>query len=370
MAGPNELRTFAPLVAAGSGFVALTIGQRFGLLSRPQDKERAADRFGLFHGILGAGLTAITVALVVYLLLGRLFPLPLRLRVGAAWALGVAFAGSTRILIDWARERLGAKGVLTDFLEARVSGTELVALLGVAPISALFFSPEVSVPSLLYRSAFPIALGLLLGHVALALLRRESALGETWGILLGALFLATGLSLRFGSSVMTAGYVLGWVLGRDRNSGHALRLLTHPTEGAVILPLLVIAGASVDWVRLGELGIVVVISVVTGVLIKLVVAWWLRSRLPVPEGSTLALGLTFNASGEVTCLLGLEIWLVGPAGVGQLALASVVLVSLVGEFVSARSIRSLLTIAGEVEKLDAGGVCTGPSVTSTNEGAP
>jgi hypothetical protein len=353
-AGPNELKVFAPLVASGGGWVALLMGQRFGLLSRFEGGNSVARRTGLWLGVFVALLTATFVALVVFLLLGTLSPVALsaHLRWGSAWAIGIAVSGSTRQLIDWARERLGAAGSLTDLLEARVSGAELVALLGTAPIAVLFFSPNESGVMFSVRVLFPVVLGILLGKVVLLLLGSEVRRAEVWGILLGAFLLATGLSLRFGASVMTTGFVLGWTLSRDRRIGYELRSFTHPTEGAVILPLLVVAGASVDWARLGSLAVVVGFGVAVPIVVALLFARAVRSRLSVPRVNAVALGLTLSASGEVTCISGLGIWLIGPSTVGQVALASVVLASLVGELFSAWGIRALVTAAGEVGSFD------------------
>jgi hypothetical protein len=342
LAGPNELRPFAPLIAAGSGFVAVTVGQRFSLLISPRIIDSYPPNRGIRIGMVGAVLTTAIVALVAYLFLGRFLSLPNRLRLGSAWALGVAFSASTRQLIDWARERLGARGKVIDFLEARVSGAELIAFLGIAPTTTLLSPMEVSVTAFAFRSVFPVIVGLILGKLALLLLSQTKEHSEMWGILLGAFFLTTGLCLRLGSSVMTAGYVFGYVLGRDQRLGVELRKLTHPTEGAVLLPLLVIAGACVDWAGLDPLGIVVVACIVVRFCVLFAFARLVQQGAYSSWKNTWNFGLTLSASGEVTCLIALEVWLDRPSVVGQMVLASAVIVSLIGELYSARAIRSLV----------------------------
>jgi hypothetical protein len=342
LAGPDELRLFAPLIAAGSGFVAVTVGQRFSQLFGPISGDSEPPSRGVRIGMIGAILTTTIVALVAYVLLGHFLSLPHRLRLGSACAFGVAFSASTRQLIDWARERLGASGKVTDFLEARVCGAELITFLGIAPTTTLFSPIDVSVTAFAFRSVFPVIVGLILGKLALLLLSQTKEHSEMWGILLGAFFLAAGLCLRLGSSVMTAGYVFGYVLGRDRCLGPQLRQLTHPTEGAVVLPLLVIAGACVDWRGLGPMGVVVGACIVVRFCVLFTYARLIQRGTPVSWKNTWNFGLTFSASGEVTCLIALEVWLDRPVVVGQMVLAAAVVVSLIGELYTARAIRSLV----------------------------
>lgn len=346
---PSELLGFAPLVAAGAGWIALTIGQRFGVLSRPQGTEEGSAGPGaVLVGILVAAAAAFGISAAGYALLGRSLQLTPQLRLASALTLGIALSGSTRQLIDWARERLFAKGRLTDYLEALVSGSELVALLGTAPLMALLVAPELTTTDWILRSISPIAVGTVLGLLALLLLRLEVRLAETWGILLGTVLFATGITLRIGASVIATGFVLGWILGRDRRSGQELRIFTHPTEGAVVLPLMVIAGAIVDWSALGPLGLVVIAAVVLRWVVQFMASAVLRLVLPRQGLSLRAMSVTLSSTGEIACLLGLGYWLVVPGTLGQVVLAAAVANCLLGELLGAWGIRHLLGVAGEL----------------------
>jgi hypothetical protein len=349
LVGPEQLTEFAPIIAAASGWVALTIGQRFGVLARPLTrKDTFANPRNLVLGVGISVLTAAAVAAVAYRLLGSAHVLGERSRLATSLYLGLLLSGSTRQLIEWARERLRARGRLTDALESLMSGTELVALLGTAPLFVLLSAPETSLGALALRACIPIVLGISLGTLGLYLLRVEVRLAETWGILLGMLLFATGLSLRSGVSVVATGFVLGWVLGRDPRSGRELRMLTHPTEGAVVLPMLVVAGAAINWTALGALAFVLVALVVLTLSMNLLSAILVRPFLGGRKLPLAALGSTLSASGEITCLLGLGFWLAAPGVIGQLALASAVSVSLIGEAFGARGLRMLLTVAEEI----------------------
>jgi len=345
----RELSFLAPVLAAGLGWVAMTIGMRFGVCLRPgfEEEVRAPSGAFLLGAVLGL-LTAVGLAGFVYAALGQYVVLAPRLRLGTAMWIGCSLSGSARQLVDWAKERHGARGAVTDRIEATIGGSEVVALAGTAPLSVLLFSPTMDVESVLLRAATPLILGLLLGLVALWLLRFEMRIAETWGILLGVQLLSAGLSLRAGSSVIAAGFLLGWLLGRDPLAGPELRLLTRPAEGMVLLPLLVVAGTSLQLSEVGYLGWLVIGVVCVRVVIKLGLARITCGHIVGTPSAATAFGLSLASSGEIACLVALEYTLSTPGQLGQFVLACALATSLLGELFGAVGLRRTLASSHEL----------------------
>lgn len=349
----RDLSQFTPILAAGLGWVALTIGMRCGVcLRQNQAPEIRAPRRGLVLGILVALLTAAVLAAVAFDLLGRFQVIAPRLRLATACWIGCALSGSARQLVDWASERHRARGYVTDSIDATMSGGEIVALFGAAPLSVLVVTDAGDPRELLWRAALPLALGLCLGLVALWLLHFELRIAETWAILLGVQLLSSGLSLRAGSSVIAAGFVLGWLLGRDRHFGAELRIMTRPTEGTVLLPLLVVAGASLNLSRVGSLGWLVAAVVCARVLAKLMLAQIIHRMIVPVRLPALPLGLALASSGEIACLVALEYALSNPLPLGQVVLACAIGASLFGELYGAAGLRRVLSYVNELGASD------------------
>lgn len=345
----KDLSLFSPVLAAGLSWVSMIVGMRFAVCLRPGlAEESRAPRKALRLGALVAAATALVLATVIYDLLGRFGNFPARLRLGTACWIGCALSGSARQLVDWAKERHGARGPTTDSIEASIGGGEIIALCGTAPLSVLLFSEATELRDMIWRAALPLVLGVLLGLIALWLLHFEIRVSETWGILLGVQLLSAGLALRAGSSVIAAGFVLGWLLGRDARAGSELRRLTHAAEGTVLLPLLVVAGAALQLSDVGQLGWLVAVVVCVRFVVKLLLAQLVRSRVTGQSLAPTGLGLVLASSGEIACLIALEYTLSTPGQLGQLALACAIAASLCGEFYGAKGLRQLLLVAREL----------------------
>src|SRR5512133_476434 len=345
----RDFSQFAPLLAGGLGWVALTIGMRCGVCLRPGlDEQVRAPRRAMLLGVLVAVITASVLAGFAYDLLGRLEAIAPRLRLATACWIGCALSGSARQLVDWARERHHARGFVTDSIDATMSGGEIVALCGAAPLSVLVVTEARDPAELLWRAALRVVTGLSLGLVALWLLRFEMRVAETWGILFGVHLLSSGLSLRAGSSVIAAGFVLGWLLGRDPRFGSELRKMTLPTEGTVLLPLLIAASGSLNLSNVGQLGWLVAAVVVARFLVKLVLAAAFRSAIVPSRLPSISLGLALASSGEIACLVALEYALSSPLPLGQAVLACAIGASLFGELYGAVGLRRILSSFSEL----------------------
>jgi hypothetical protein len=367
----EQLSLFSPVLAAALGWVALTIGLRAAVCLRPSLRQEVlAPRRTLALGALVALVTAGVLAYVVSDLLGKLGSFSLRLRLGASLWIGCSLSGSARQIVDWAKERHGARGATTDGIEATIGGGEIVALCGAAPLSVLAFSGAIEPWDLIWRAVLPLVLGLLLGLIALALLHFEMRVAETWGILLGVQFLSVGLSLRASSSVVGAGFMLGWLLGRDDRSGAELRRMTHPAEGAVLLPLLVVAGASLHLKEVGHLGWLVAAVVGTRLVTKLLLGRLVCGMIVGQRLPATPLGLALASSGEIACLIALEYALSAPGQFGQLVLACAITASLFGELYGAAGLRRTLAMAKELGRTGDGASDRRAEISPESTGFP
>lgn len=342
------LEGFEPLLAVGSGWIALSAGQRLALSGKETWARSGRGSTGKLLGLTIALLSAVAVAIPAFLALTYLSSETLLVRIGTALYLGIALAGSTRQLLDWAIERLGAKGPLTSQLDEVIGSGELVSLLGTAPLTVLVASNVQDLRAMVILALLPVGVGLAFGKLGAVLLRVEVRVAETWAILLGILLLSVGISMRFGASVVATGLVLGWALGRDSRTGREIHMLVQPTEGTVLLPLLVVAGAKVDWLALGALGWVVAGAVLVRLLAKVLGSRYLLRYFCGEPTQALPIGATLSTTGETAILIGVAYWLSVRGELGPIVLATAVAGAFAGEFWGAWGIRSALLLAREL----------------------
>jgi hypothetical protein len=187
----------------------------------------------------------------------------------------------------------------------------------------------------------------LLGAVATVLLGREFRRDESWGILLGTSFLGIGVASRFGQSAVATTFFMGLTVAIISPHRLDLKNMVSPTEKAVMLPLAVLAGASIQPAApLAPLLIVVgllarvLFELARGVLISGVVRGGRRA------GPAVGLGMTsigaFSLAAAVSLSLGL------PPALGQNVLAYAGAGLVLGELLGPLMLRRALEGAGEI----------------------
>src|SRR6185312_1161767 len=129
----------------------------------------------------------------------------------SAWAIAAVGSATTKATAAWARAQLGAKGGVSDALEA-VSTLDDAVLLGAAALLVPRIAPAPGLPSVIWApAAATIVLGVGLGLVVTLLLGRGAFRGDLgWIALFGTCALATGLSASLGLAAVSAAALAGW----------------------------------------------------------------------------------------------------------------------------------------------------------------
>ena len=269
----SDLQSFNPVVLSAVGWLAFIVGTRLAEPSSDQNLLRhdASPLFAVIGALLGA-VSLVSVATASYFALGILGQFARNARWVVAGTLGLVLAGSAQQLIDWARQRYSASGKVTDAIQSVSIGGDAFALLCMAPLVAVDWAGNTSLRRIIIVALIPIVLGGLMGLLVRGLLRMEQRISESWALLLGSMMFIVGLTQRLGASVVTGAFVAGWVLGRGKTAHvREMRTMIAPAESSVLLPVLVIAGATVDLRLAGKLLVVAAVAVAA----RLVhICWW------------------------------------------------------------------------------------------------
>ncbi len=339
---------FEPILQVALAWFTFNIGLDIGFVGERRAPLRVM--------VLGAVSTLLTGALVF----AAVFPLARLLHIEdtkscllLAGGIGAACAETTRHVVRWAEARHGAKGKLTEIISGFGSSDDFAPILA----SAVFFAMSASVGSAVHIPipiggfiAATAVLGLLLGGVAILLIRNTEG-HEVWAALIGTLLLGSGIAARFGLLPTAVTFVMGIMLGFSKHRG-ALRVLVRPTERAVVLPTLLLAGTRLD-VRVvteNKLLIVLVVAAIAARFVgKLASGGMMRMQSEPARKTGKTLGLALVSSGALSIAVGLSFALRMPGVIGDTVLVAAVACALVGEIVGPRSLRLALLRTGDIE---------------------
>ena len=339
----STLHDFDPLAHVALGWLVFVVGATHGAGDRRRVPLRRRIGGGLVTLLSGA-----VVAGVVWLSLHWAAPtLPALDRLLLAGGVGAAGAETTRFAVRWVALRHHATGPVSQLIGDLVEGDDLVPLLALAVLFALP-QAELAVPVPRWGLVgITFGIGVLLGAMAAALLGRTFRITETWGVLLGVSLLGVGVSERLDLSTITTLFTLGVTLAILSPHRRELAAMIAPTERAVMLPALLLAGAHLDLGAAPYLPAVVVLAVVARVLGKWLLGLGLLavSRAARPAGGRLGLGLL--PAGALSMSVGLAFALRFQGAVGAVVLAAAAAITLFGEFVGPASLRAALARAGE-----------------------
>ncbi len=359
--GPSMLAVVAsdvvepmhPVALAAIGWLALVTGL---------DYQRELRLRPFVVAGLAALATGGAVAAVVYFLVPHLLPdVTPRVRLVESGALGVACAETTRHAVRWvvARHRTSEPGGLVPgatiaaAIERGTSAAAIVPLLGLGVLFAIAPANGTRValgaPSWMGVTAI---LGIALGLVAAALLGRQLRVREAWTVLLGVSLLAIGLAARVGQSAMSVAFFVGLALAAVSPHRHRLRKMTEATERIALLPVLLLAGAMLQWPdrkRLFALlalsaAVIVARTLVHAVLALVLARLWSQARRNVP-----LLALSFSSTGALSVCAALACTLAYPKVIGADVLFVVTVVVLVGEAAGPNALRLFLRRVGELD---------------------
>jgi len=346
----SDLQSFRPVVLSAVGWLAFIVGTRLAQPSYLQYelKKKASSPFALFGVLLGA-LSLVAVATASYLTLGALGQVAQQARWVVGGILGLVLAGCAQQLVDWVRQRYGASGTVTDALQSVALGGGTFALLGMAPLVALDLGGATSPRRILIVALVPIVLGGSFGLIVRGLLRAEARIAESWALLLGSLLFIVGLAQRLGASVVTGAFVAGWILGRGR-APHVreMRAMIAPAESSVLLPVLVIAGATVDVDLAGRLVAVAVVAVAARVAVHLLCGPLIVGLAAGKLGGLYKSGLALVSSGEVAVIIAMAYATLHTGRIGQLVLLTSIASALLGEVIAPSALKRTLANVGEL----------------------
>ena len=264
----------------------------------------------------------------------------------SAWAIAAVGSATTKAAAAWARAQLGAKGGVSDALEA-VSTLDDAVLLGAAALLVPRLAPAPTLAAHVWApAAATLLLGLGLGIVVALLLGRETFRGDLgWIALFGACALGTGLAASLGLAAVAVAALAGWTVGIASPHAEALEELTRSTERPAVLTLLLLGGASLTagWTALA-LGAA---AAALRALSKLLSGWVAAPLLPTASRrrdlGTGLLGAGGTAFGVAVALARLL-----PPGGADVLLSSAVAMALLGDFLGTPLLRALLSRAGEM----------------------
>lgn len=264
-----------------------------------------------------------------------------------AAAVGALSSETTRHAVRWARARFGAKGALTDLLDQLADTEDLVPLLALAVLSF----------DLVRRSGGAQVMGALgaliagaavLGAIGAALLGRTFHVREAWGMVLGIALVGSGLAVRLGFATMPFAFVMGLVLSLASPLRDRLLALLGPTERPVLLPALVMLGASLHFALQPWAYLLIGAAVLARVLGKLLVGAGLSAFHPEARAGGPWVGAALGSSGVVTAGIALSIALAAPGPLGDAALLLAFAQLVVGELFGPVAVRAALARAGDL----------------------
>jgi hypothetical protein len=338
--GQQAIVTFEPVAIVALGWIGLIFGLECGLV--------AGRRAPLDRMALGLTFTAITASVTGYAswsLLGWLGLHDAPTRIVLSGALALVSVETARHAVQWIDEEALLSGSLAGLLLDLEAADDIPVLLA---LSALF--AYVSGGFELYGHALSpwvlgvgtLVAGALLGAPCAWLMDRSGTKAERWTVLLGGAWLTTGIAKSLGLSAIACTFALGASLATFTREREVLRLSVGRTEGAVLLPALLLTGAQLRRpVGRGEL---LVIAAAIGLRLALSLAFGIALSLKRREtrGLGLWLGAGMLAPGSLTMVVGFALSMRCPPEIARPALVVAFLSTLLGELVGPRALREVI----------------------------
>lgn len=335
--GRDAISAFEPIAIVALGWIGLLFGLECGLV-----EERRAPSSRIALGLVITIATALSAGTAAYWLIGwlRLADEPTRSLLSGA--LGLVSAETTRHAVRWLGERQPLSGPLAELLADLAAADDAPVLLALAALFA-WLSDE--------RTLFGFALapltlvgatlgaGLVLGGVCAWLMRHARSPVERWTVLLGAVWLATGATKSLGLSALAATFTLGLTLSVFSRDAPSLRTQVGPTEGAVLLPALLLAGAGLTLPANQAEVALIALALGTRFVTSFVFGWGLSRARPETRGLGAWLGTGMLASGTLTMIVAYGISLRCPPSIARPVLATAFAGTLLGELLGPSALR-------------------------------
>lgn len=351
----RSVEAIDPVSTVAIAWLALVVGLDFGFVGR---RRLTLARIAL--GFFSTVCVGFGVGFVVHALVVRTTPLRGTDAIVLAGGVGTVCAQTTRTAVQAVIKRLRSRGPLTELMLDLADTADFAPIVATAVLFSLSHGHAVvqggAHAGKLAMLALPFyawtgvtaLLGLVLGGAAAALLGKEFRLEESWGVLLGIGLAAAGLATRVGLSSLMTMFAMGLSISLVSAHRRALSQMIAPTEQAVMLPLLLVAGARLDLVSFRSLPVLVGAAVALRVVFVLGVGVALRKWVRAAHGVQSSVGLALLPAGGLSVGVGLLFSLRFGGAIGDTVLAAAVLSTLVGELLGPRALRSVLEASGEV----------------------
>jgi len=335
----EAMTAFEPIALVALGWLGLIFGLECGMVG-----ERRAPLGRMSLGLFFSVVTAGTVGYVCYLLASSLH-VEHQLSIWLSCALALVSVETTRHALQWISEEHMLSGSLAGLVLDLEAADDAPVLVALATLFALLsgqheiFGQQVAPLSL---AVVTIGSGMLLGGVSGWLIAKASSPVERWTILLGSVWLVSGMARSLGLSAIAATFTLGATLSAfSREAGNLREKLGH-TEGAVLLPALLLAGAHVARPE-SELEVMLIGSALgLRVLLSFLFGLGLSYKRPETRGLGLWIGAGMLAPGSLTVLVGFAMTLRCPPEIARPALTLACVGTLLGELIGPRALKQIL----------------------------
>jgi Kef-type K+ transport system membrane component KefB len=197
------------------------------------------------------------------------------------------------------------------------------------------------------RAGITLGTGVGLGALGALLLGREFRQSESWGLLLGLSFLGTGAAIRLGLSAVLVTFAMGLTIGVLSRHRADIRSMIAPTEKPVLLPVALLAGASMQVKLLPLLALVLGAVLLARVLLELVRGWLLLLFIKALRPGGAALGIALITPSTFTLAAGVELNDSLPSPLGPVLLLLAIASLIFGAIFGPLQLRRALQQAGE-----------------------
>ena len=345
--GEQALHAFEPLAHVALGWMALGYGLECGMLG-----ERRASLGSIVGGTLFTAFTSTVAACsvgLVALSLGK--PLDHELMLQCA-AIGLVSSETTRHAVRWVVDRHIAEGPLADRVAALAAADDAFVLVALAFLFAFASSSKtlfgLSLPAL-SLAPITLAVGAMLGAATAWLVGRTPRQVEWWTLLLGSAWFVNGMADDLGQSGMAAAFALGLVLSIASREAPQLRALFARTEGPVLLPALLLAGARISRPSSNLEILLIAVALLGRTLAAVVTGSLVALARKSSRRAAGWLGLGMLSSGTLTMMVAFAIALRFPDQLGRVALLAAAMGTLAGELVGPFALRRALVAVGEIK---------------------
>ncbi len=340
----DTMAVFDPLTQLAVGWLALVVGLDCGYVNGERVRGSSVV-LSLGAGLVTGAVITTAVGLVLLVIAPDLGP---AVRWTLAVAVAVACTETTPHAVQWVLGGEAQPSRIGKILSEVADVDAIAPVLATALVFAL--TPTSGDGEAARRTALGVGLGIGLGVatglLTSALLGREFRLDESWRMLLGTALLTIGLAVQTHISPLAPMFLMGVTLSVTSRHRNEIVAMVTPTERAVLLPALLVAGVRLDLTSHPAVALIALGAVVARLLGRLLGGLAVRSVIG-PASAPPWIGLGMASTGPLAMSIGLAFDLRFAGLVGDAVLASAAAVTLVGEFVGPPALRAALARPAE-----------------------